>query len=91
MGFEEDWPSAAYEEVMESITDWAFSWPISGILLARSGERDGGRQGERKDGHTLVVLDDVTQMVSTAVVSFADAHGVVREVHIAVVACRRSV
>jgi hypothetical protein len=25
MGFEEDWPSAAYEEVMESMTDWAFS------------------------------------------------------------------
>jgi hypothetical protein len=29
IGFDEDWPSAAYEEVMESMTDWAFSWPIS--------------------------------------------------------------
>jgi hypothetical protein len=29
MGFAWAWPSAAYEEVMESITDCAFSWPIS--------------------------------------------------------------
>lgn len=29
MGFAWAWPSAAYEEVMESMTDWAFSWPIS--------------------------------------------------------------
>lgn len=29
MGLALDWPSAAYEEVMESMTDWAFSWPIS--------------------------------------------------------------
>jgi hypothetical protein len=34
MGFEDDWPSAAYEEVMESMTDWAFSWPISEVSLA---------------------------------------------------------
>lgn len=25
MGLDEDWPSAAYEEVIESMTDWAFS------------------------------------------------------------------
>jgi hypothetical protein len=30
MGLAWAWPSAAYEEVMESMTDWAFSWPISG-------------------------------------------------------------
>lgn len=30
MGFDADCPSAAYEFVMESMTDWAFSWPISG-------------------------------------------------------------
>lgn len=36
----------------------------------------------------LVVLDDVTQMVTAAVVSLAHAHGVVRKVHIAVIACR---
>jgi hypothetical protein len=29
IGFEEDCPSAAYDDVMESITDCAFSWPIS--------------------------------------------------------------
>ena len=29
IGFDDCWPSAAYEEVMLSITDWAFSWPIS--------------------------------------------------------------
>lgn len=29
IGFDADWPSAAYEEVIESITDCAFSWPIS--------------------------------------------------------------
>ena len=29
MGLDADWPSAAYEEVIESMTDWAFSWPIS--------------------------------------------------------------
>lgn len=30
MGFDADCPSAAYEFVIESMTDWAFSWPISG-------------------------------------------------------------
>jgi len=29
MGLAWAWPSAAYEDVMESMTDWAFSWPIS--------------------------------------------------------------
>lgn len=29
IGFEDDCPSAAYEEVIESMTDWAFSCPIS--------------------------------------------------------------
>lgn len=28
-GFGTAWPSAAYDEVMESMTDWAFSCPIS--------------------------------------------------------------
>ena len=26
-----DWPSAAYEDVIESMTDWAFSCPISAM------------------------------------------------------------
>lgn len=34
----------------------------------------------------LVVIYDISKMVSAAVVSLAHAHGVVREVHIAVVA-----
>lgn len=74
---------------MESMTDCAFSWPISGILLARSTEC-GGR-GCNVGRRTLIVLYNVTQMVPTAVVSFADAHGVVCEVDIAVVACSGSV
>jgi hypothetical protein len=39
----------------------------------------------------LVVVDDIAQMVSAAVVRLADAHGVVREVHITVIACRETV
>jgi len=38
----------------------------------------------------LVVIDDISEVVTTAVVGFADAHGVVREVDIAVIAWRRS-
>lgn len=39
----------------------------------------------------LVVLDDVAQVVAAGVVRFADAHGVVSEVDIAVVAWRGGV
>lgn len=38
--------------------------------------------------HTLIVVDDVAQVVAPAVVGFAHAHRVVREVDIAVVALR---
>jgi hypothetical protein len=38
-------------------------------------------------GGTLVVVYDISQVIPSAVVSFADAHRVVCEVHIAVVAC----
>jgi len=41
IGFELDCPSAAYEFVIESITDCAFSWPISTWLLDL-GEDDSG-------------------------------------------------
>lgn len=45
MGFEDDCPSAAYEFVIESITDCAFSWPISaGILLAWGMRQQTGRE-----------------------------------------------
>ncbi len=43
MGFDEDWPSAAYEDVIESMTDWAFSWPISGRFRLGFG----GTMGEK--------------------------------------------
>jgi len=79
MGFDDDWPSAAYEEVMESMTDWAFSWPISRTVLAKRGE------SSRRGGRTLVVVDDVAQVVPAGVVRLAHAHRVVREVHIAVI------
>jgi hypothetical protein len=39
--------------------------------------------------HTLIVVHDIAEVVSPAVMSLAHAHRVVREVDIAVVACRR--
>ena len=44
----------------------------------------------REASRTLIVVYDISQMVPSAIVSFADAHRVVCEVHIAVVACARS-
>jgi hypothetical protein len=41
----------------------------------------------REGGRTLIVVDDIAEVVAAAVVSFAHAHGVVGEVDIAVVAC----
>lgn len=46
------------------------------------------RERDMRSGRTLVVVYDVAQVVSAAVVGFAHRHGVVREVDIAVVACR---
>ena len=54
---------------MESITDWAFSWPISVVVRLVMGEMEEGR-----GSCTLVVVDDVAEVVSSAVVRFADAH-----------------
>lgn len=69
------------------MTDWAFSWPISAnahtlsgyvlVLLCTSA---------REEKQTLVVVDDVAEMVAARVVGFAHAHGVVRQVDVAVVA-----
>ena len=64
---------------MESMTLWAFSWPISGrglVLRVEMGLRGRG---------TLVVVDYVAEVIATAVMGFAHTHGVVREVDIAVV------
>lgn len=47
-----------------------------------------GNWGKRR--RTLIVIDDISEVVTTAVVGFADAHGVMREVDIAVIAWRRS-
>lgn len=86
IGFDEDWPSAAYELVMESITDWAFSWPIS--MIQFSIEQEGGEAhvSEWEEGRTLVVVDDVSEVVASAVVGLAHTHRVMCKVHIAVIA-----
>lgn len=75
---------------MESITDWAFSWPISvgGLLAGRLWELGGQGLGEMGGARTLVVVNDVAEVVAAGVMGFAHAHGVVREVDIAVVAWR---
>lgn len=70
---------------MESMTDCAFSWPISAAALALYTVY--AVTGRRR--RTLVVVDDVAQVVAAAVVRLADAHGVVRQVDIAVVACKQ--
>lgn len=49
--------------------------------LAKNGDSAGNR--ERL---TLVVINNVAEMVATAVVGLAHAHGVVREVDIAIIA-----
>jgi hypothetical protein len=67
--------------VIESITDCAFSWPISGDWVSIVGFEGGWRE-ER----TLVVIYYVSKMVSTAVMSLPDTHRVVCKVDIAVVA-----
>jgi hypothetical protein len=40
-----------------------------------------------EEARTLVVIDDISKMVSAAVVCLSHAHRIVRQVHIAVVAC----
>lgn len=79
---------------MESMTDWAFSWPISARRLwlafcwlgGKGGPPEGIGYGKyRGVRRTLVVVYHVAKVVAPTVVSFAHAHGVVREVDIAVV------
>lgn len=67
---------------MESMTDWAFSWPISALRVSFLGQMWVGLG----IGCTLVVVYDISQMIPAAVVGFPHAHGVVGEVDIAVVA-----
>jgi len=61
--------------------------PFSGV-----GRRDTVDNGLRLlVSYLLVVVDDIAQVVSAAIVCLADAHGVMRQVHIAVIAkdCKR--
>lgn len=51
--------------------------------------RTGHAQLQNDDRHTLVVFDDIAEVVAARVVCFAHAHGVVCEVDIAVVACTK--
>jgi hypothetical protein len=44
-----------------------------------------------EESRTLVVVNHISEVVSTAVMSFADAHRVMREVNIAVITYPRSV
>jgi hypothetical protein len=89
---------------MESITDWAFSWPISAMRgavsqsvergyfteSAKQTEMDDGKAIGAGDGHTLIVVDDIAKMVPAAVMGFPHAHRVVCKIDIAVVACQAS-
>lgn len=63
-----------------------FQFPPSQLVMIGCQSRPSeaaGREGKR----TLVVVDDVAEMVATAVVRLAHAHRVVRQVDVAVVAC----
>lgn len=54
--------------------------------FCRKNGQNGGSEGGRVGLLTLVVVDDVAEVVAAAVVRLANAHGVVGEVDIAVVA-----
>jgi hypothetical protein len=88
IGFAWAWPSAAYDDVMESMTDWAFSWPISVFRAEDHGQvgRAGRRRERERKKLTLIVIYDIAEVVLPAVVRSTHAHGVVREVDVAVVA-----
>lgn len=87
IGFCAACPASAYDDVIESMTLCAFSCPISAQLpLAYVHIIHSNRvQGMPR---TLIVLDDIAQVIAAAVVGLAHAHGIVSEVHIAVVALR---
>jgi hypothetical protein len=73
-------PASSYELVMESITLWAFSCPISVLFISFVDERYGEVQ------LTLVVVDNVSQVISSRIVGLADGHGIVCEIYITVIA-----
>ena len=65
---------------MESMTDCAFSCPISA-----KAQHQPALESFEEPGLTLVVVHHVPQVVSSAVVRLADTHRVVREVDIAII------
>lgn len=71
---------------MESMTDWAFSCPISVSVLDNGCGLIAGLTSD-EGRRTLVVLHHVSQMVASRVVRLAHTHRVVRKVDIAVVTC----
>jgi hypothetical protein len=72
---------------MESMTDWAFSWPISGCDIV---SLDLWNPVYHVSKLTLVVLNHVAEMVAAGVMCLAHTHRVVREVDITVVAWSRT-
>ena len=62
-------PSAAYELVIESITDCAFSCPIS-ARPSVSGKGD----SQALSKLTLIVLHDIAEVIAAAVMGLADAY-----------------
>lgn len=70
---------------MESITDWAFSWPISGVGGDGLVNKMHSDHGWQRLEHTLIVIDNIAQMVTSTVMSFAHTHRVMSEVDIAVI------
>lgn len=80
---------------MESMTDCAFSWPISARgrrTNVSSASFEGTKVWAEAEalsgfwGRTLVIVDDVAEVVAPAVVSLPHAHRVVRQVDVAVIA-----
>ena len=85
---------------MLSITDWAFSWPISMLrifvfvsvftlssyLSVKPKKSLPWRERDSEVIRTLIVIEYISLVVATAVVGFPNAHGVVRKVDIAVIA-----
>ena len=67
---------------MESMTDCAFSWPISMGAINKAFAIEGSR-------HTLVVIDNIAQVVFAVVVCLADTHRIVGEIYIAIIAFER--
>lgn len=65
---------------MESITDCAFSWPISRTY------KQAFRNIKKSRERTLVVFYDIAQMIASTIMSFSHADRVVSEIDVTVIA-----